>query len=250
MPVSKRARRLAALALCLGLAILDLILVLTVIHAVGTDAALYHSEQLRADILPMAGISDASLRALDDQLAACLKGDAEALEGAPFNDRELAHMADCHDLFALLRKVRSRLIPWAVLLTVGGAYVLRDRKRARLCAGLSPLAVLMPLGAFALYALSDFDRAFTLFHRLLFKNDLWLLDPETDLLIRVCPESMFMHMGARIAVYSLIGIFAVSAAAIAVTFIWPKRKEENAWKTTTRRGPAPKRIDFGSRGTR
>lgn len=240
----------ATVALLLGFAVLYAILLLTAIHLIGTDAGLYYSEQMKADILPAAGIADGALRELDDRLASYLKGDAAALDDAPFNAREMTHMADCFELFALLRKARARLIPWAILLIVGGAYVLKDRRRARLCAWLSPLALLLPLGLFAAYAAADFDRAFALFHNVLFRNDLWLLDPRTDLLIRVCPESMFMHMGAHIALLSLIGMLAVSAAATLLTFIWPKNKEENAWKTTTRRGPAPKRIDFGNRGTR
>lgn len=246
----KTQKHLAAVALALGLAVLHVIILLTAVHVVGTDADLYHAEQLKANILPGAGISDGALRELDGQLAAYLGGDADALASAPFSDRETAHMADCYDLFALLRRVRARLIPWAIVLALGGAYVLRDRSRARLCAWLSPLIVLLPLGAFALFAASDFDRAFTLFHRALFRNDLWLLDPRTDLLIRICPESMFMHMGARIGVCALIGMLAVSALATLLTFIWPGKKGENAWKTTTRRGPAPKQITFGSRGTR
>ena len=112
----------------------------------------------------------------------------------------------------------------AIVLILGGAYVLRDRRRIRLCAWLSPLLLLLPLGAFALYAALNFDAAFTLFHKLLFRNDLWLLDPRTDVLIRICPESMFMDMGIRIAAYSLAGMLAVSALAAALTFIWPKGK--------------------------
>ena len=127
---------------------------------------------------------------------------------------------------------------------------MQDRRRIRRCAWLSPLLLLIPLGLFALFAALHFDRAFTLFHRVLFRNDLWQLDPKTDLLIRICPESMFVHMGARIGAYSLAAILAVSALATALTFIWPKKKGENTWKTTTRRGPAPKRIDFGGRGAR
>ena len=257
---------IAALCLTLGLAVLMFILALTALHAVGTDAELYYAEQTAADVLPLAGISDEDLRALDGAMAAYLAGDPSGLLpdgetplsltvfGQPqpaFNDREMAHMRDCFDLFALLRKVRGRLIPWAILLTLGGAWLLNNRRRARLCALLSPLILLVPLGGFAIYAMADFDAAFTLFHKILFKNDLWLLDPATDLLIRVCPASMFMHMGVRILVFSLIAMLAVSAAAALLSFIWPKRKEDkNTWKTTTRRGPAPKRIDFGKTGTR
>ncbi len=250
--MSERRRHIiGAAALALGLAALYVILILTITHQVGTDAGLYHREQAKAGILPAAGITDTALRALDQRLADYLRGDAEALAvGSPFNAREMAHMADCFKLFELLRAVRRRLIPWAVLLIAGGAWLLQDRRRARRCAQLSPLLLLVPLGVFALVAVLDFDRAFTLFHKILFRNDLWRLDPATDLLIRICPESMFMHMGARIGACSLAAILAVSALATALTFIWPKKKGENTWKTTTPRGPAPKRIDFGRRGTR
>lgn len=248
--MDKRRKALCAAALCLGFAALHIILTLTALHWVGTDADLYYREQLKANILPEADVCDAELRVLDGQLANYLKGDETALDNAPFNEREMTHMADCFELFELLRKVRSRLIAWAVLLIVGGAYWLRDRRRIRLCACLSPLILLLPLGLFAVYAAVNFDAAFTLFHRILFRNDLWLLDPATDLLIRICPESMFMHMGVRIAVYSLAGIAAVTLIAVILTFIWPRGKGENTWKTTTRRGPAPKRIDFGRTGTR
>ena len=255
----KTRRRVGSVALTLGLGVICVLLLLTAVHRVGTDDALYFREQMRANILPEAGISEGDLRLLDGRLAACLKGDETALDVAvrvfgvtqpAFNGTERAHMADCLYLFNLLRGARRRLIPWAIVLTLGGAWLLRDRRRARLCAWLSPLIVLLPVGLFALYAALDFDRAFTLFHRALFRNDLWLLDPATDLLIRICPESMFMHMGILIGVFSLTSILAVSAIAAGITFLWPRGREENSWKTTTRRGPAPKQITFGNRDMR
>ena len=259
----KTRRRLGTLALCLGLAALHFILLLTVVHWVGTDAQLYYSEQMKAGILPEAGITEADLRAADAQLADYLSGrnprtdrmdDPQAwlpeAQRNAFNERELTHLRDCLYLFDLLRRVRSRLIPWAVALILGGAWLLQDRKRARLCAWLSPLIVLAPLGLFALFAAVNFGQAFTLFHKILFRNDLWLLDPRTDLLIRICPESMFRNMGVKIAACSLIAMLGVTVLAVLLTIIWPKRKEDNAWKTTTRHGPAMKQYDFGSRGKR
>ena len=50
------------------------------------------------------------------------------------------------------------------------------------------------IGGLTAWGIADFDSLFTAFHRLLFSNDLWLLDPKTDLLIRICPESMFAEM--------------------------------------------------------
>ena len=195
-----KRRTIGGVAFALGLVALMLLLILTALHAVGTDDGLYYRLQTDAGILPETGISDGDLQALDAALAGYLAGDEAALAdpdggvmalevfGAPqpaFNEREMTHLEDCYGLFALLRKVRGRLIPWAVLLIVGGAYLLRDRRRTRRVAWLSPLILLVPLGAFAIWAAIDFDGAFTFFHRLLFSNDLWLLYPRTDLLIRI-----------------------------------------------------------------
>ena len=267
-------RIVGATALVLGLVALMLILILTALHDVGTDDALYYRLQTEAGILPSAGISEDDLVALDAALAHYLAGRPEELvlplDSAPgeysvlalnvngelqpaFNDREMAHLQDCYDLFALLRKVRRRLIPWAVLLIVGGAYLLQNRKKARLCALLSPLIPLLPLGGFAVWAIADFDGAFVFFHRLLFTNDLWLLDPNTDLLLRICPQSMFMAMGAAIALRGLAILIGVPAVAVGLTFIWPKskQKEENPWNDNraTRRAAAqrPKTFEVGGK---
>ncbi len=265
--INRNRRTFGAIGLMLGLVALMLILILTALHAVGTDAGLYHAEQMKAGILPEAGISEGDLRMLDGRLAAYLSGDGAALnegEGVAiipvrgetqpaFNEKEMAHMADCFRLFELLRKVRIRLIPWAVLLIVGGAYLLQDRKKARRIAWLSPLLVLIPLGAFGVWAAVDFDGAFTFFHRLLFTNDLWLLDPRTDLLIRICPQSMFAGMGLCIALWSLAALVGVPALATLLTFIWPKNKrdEANSWNDNQamRRASAqrPKTFDFGQK---
>ncbi len=253
MSQSRRAA-IGAIGLTLGLVALMLILTLTALHAVGTDDALYFKLQTDAGILPEAGLSEDGLRSVDRRLSDYLRGDSAALEvDPPFNEREMTHMADCQRLFALLRKVRSRLIPWAVLLIAGGAYLLQDRRRARRCAWLAPLILLIPLGGFALWACVDFDGAFTFFHRLLFNNDLWLLDPRTDLLIRICPESMFMAMGLRIGLYSLGAMLGVTGLAVLLTHVWPKTNGNggNAWNDNRamRRAAAqrPKTFDVGEK---
>lgn len=263
-------RTAGSVAVTLGLAVLCFILLLTALHGVGTDAGLYYAEQTKAGVLPAAGISDADLQTLDGALANYLAGRPNdlllPLDSAPgeysvlalrvdgelrpaFNEKEMTHLADCFDLFALLRKVRRRLIPWAVLLIVGGAYLLRDRRRIRRCAALSPLILLIPLGAFAAWAIADFEGAFTFFHRVLFRNDLWLLDPRTDLLIRICPQSMFEDMGRRIALRGLAILAGVPALAAGLTLVWPKPKksEDDTWNNRDmRRASGAKRMTFGN----
>ena len=102
---------IGAIGLTLGLVALMLILVLSALHAVGTDDGLYFKLQMEAGILPEAGVSEDELRSIDRRLADYLRGDSAALEDdPPFNDREMAHMADCQRLFALLRKVNAFLL--------------------------------------------------------------------------------------------------------------------------------------------
>ena len=50
----------------------------------------------------------------------------------------------------------------------------------------------------ALGALLDWDALFTAFHKLFFRNDYWLFDPDTDPIINFLPDSYFLHCLAGI----------------------------------------------------
>lgn len=219
-------------ALCLiGFAALIFSMILDSVDAVGTDAELYYELQMEAGVLDRAGISEEDLQRVDGALAEYLKGDAAALDfeievfgqmQPVFNEKEMLHMEDCRQLFLLLRRVLVSLDTLAVSGIVIGIWCLRDRKKIRLASRLSPLAIILPLGLFAAWAVADFNAAFTFFHEVLFTNDLWLLNWNTDLLIRLCPTSMFMAMGVRIGVYSLVW----TALILAVTTILTRVKKE------------------------
>lgn len=202
--------------------------ILAAIHWIGTDAELYHSLQMRAGILDSAGISEEDLIAVDHALADYLSGciphlnvSAEVFGRAQpaFNLKEQLHMEDCQRLFSLLRTVMRISAVLGAALGLFGLCLLRDRRSIRRAVWLSPLAIAIPLGALAVWALIDFDSAFQFFHKILFTNDLWLLDPTTDLLIRICPASMFMAMGARIGLTALAWALAVPALVTAATFL-------------------------------
>ena len=75
--------------------------------------------------------------------------------------------------------------------------------------------ILATAGAGLLF-FSDFNKYFTLFHEVFFTNDLWLLDPRTDLLIRMLPEGFFFDMVARIGIIFLALMFAVVIISITV----------------------------------
>lgn len=52
--------------------------------------------------------------------------------------------------------------------------------------------------------INDFDIFWTQFHHVLFRNDLWILNPQTDLMISMVPQSFFFALITRITTYSLL----------------------------------------------
>ena len=220
-------RIIGSIACLLGFALSIFFGLLAAVHVFGTDAELYYALQMEAGILDSAGVSEETLVMLDEALADCLKGDASALGieaevfGAmqpAFNEKELIHMEDCRKLFELLRAgIRVSSIAGLLLLTLGCVMLGKDRKKIRASAWLSPLMIVVPLGMLAVWAMIDFNAAFNFFHEILFTNDLWLLNPATDLLIRICPISMFMAMGAKIGLAGLSWAIIVPGLATVLT---------------------------------
>jgi len=219
-------KRIGFAACLLGFACVIFAGVLAAIHIVGTDAGLYHTLQMKAGVLATAGISESDLIRLDAALADYLSGDTNALNVSAvvfgrtqpaFNLKEQIHMEDCLKLFDLLRTVMTGTAVLGAAFIPCGVYLLGDRRKIRLAAWLSPPAIVLPLGLLAVWAVADFNSAFNFFHKILFTNDLWLLNPATDLLIRICPASMFMSMGARIGLTGLAWALLVPTLATAVT---------------------------------
>ena len=120
-----------------------------------------------------------------------------------FQPHEEAHMADVRGLIRLDRRVLWISLAAAAALTVYGLFSRRAAPAFRpgIRTGLLIFAALA--GAIALWALLNFDGLFITFHRLAFTNDGWLLNPRTDLLIRLMPESFFVSLGRKGALAAL-----------------------------------------------
>lgn len=126
--------------------------------------------------------------------------EVNGIERAFFNTKEEMHMEDVKDLFTMARILRKG----AVVTTVLSAAVLIWLKKGwqfivsrafQVCAVLL-LSIVIGLGMFIA---TDFNKYFNLFHEIFFTNDLWLLDPKTDLLINIVPEPFFVDVSVRIA---------------------------------------------------
>ena len=66
-----------------------------------------------------------------------------------------------------------------------------------------------------IWALADFNGLFVTFHKVAFRNDGWLLNPKTDLLIRLMPTAFFVRLGIR-GLLRFAAVPAVMAAAVRI----------------------------------
>lgn len=109
-----------------------------------------------------------------------------------FGEREKQHMVDVKNLyldFRQLRRLCSALVIGLVIFGVlfGKRMLYHTLNRVKYIVPVLLLAV----GAVGALFATDFNRYFTIFHELFFDNDLWLLNPQTDILINMVPEVYF-----------------------------------------------------------
>ena len=73
----------------------------------------------------------------------------------------------------------------------------------------------------AVAAAIDFNRCFVIFHKLFFDNDLWLLDPEKDMIINILVEPFFADMALKIAGYcsAVLAVLVGSGACVYLSLI-------------------------------
>ena len=129
-----------------------------------------------------------------------------------FQPHEAEHMADCRGLIHLAGVLRW-ITGGAALILTGTGIVLRKHRR-RFASGMLAgfyLAAAVFTGIL-IWGVIDFDGLFTAFHRGAFTNDGWLLNPGTDMLIRLMPISFFVSMGIRV-LQAILAITLLSCAA-------------------------------------
>lgn len=124
-----------------------------------------------------------------------------------FNQREISHMEDVQHLFLAaisLRRIASAAILLILLLLYLSKAPIKTTlaKAFCICCGIF-ISLTVLLGAIIA---TDFTKYFTYFHLIFFDNDLWILDPRTDLLINIVPEPFFMDTALRIGLTFFISV--------------------------------------------
>lgn len=167
-----------------------------------------------------------------------------------FNTREKLHMEDVKGLN--LASVRVGWVCLLLFVVFGVPFTLwmvhdyrkadADTKEATLGAHLlkiyrrtfifAILFLLLVVGIGAVVVASDFTHYWTVFHEIVFTNDLWLLDPNTDLLINIVPEEFFVALVSRCAIRYAV-ILAVLAVLIIGGYLIFRKRGKSVAKAAT-----------------
>ena len=186
----------------------------------------YEKEYTKYHVLDDRGI-DMTMKDLlqvTDEMMAYLRGNREDLHVMTviggesrefFNEREIAHMEDVRALFLeglLMRRIMAVLAVTLIL------FIALRRKKdtvyilARSFQAGSAVIAALVLGL-GLVISTDFTKYFTIFHQIFFDNDLWILDPSTDLLINIVPEPFFVDTALSIGLMFAVPLVAVLAVS-------------------------------------
>lgn len=131
-------------------------------------------------------------------------------EASLFNARETVHMKDVKDRFQLASRAQEFSLMYVltyIVVVVLWAREITPRELAVRVAGGSVLC-LAGLGVIGAIGLSGFDSAWESFHRLIFSNDFWQLNPATDHLIQMFPPDFWQ------SIVFFVGMMVVAEAAL------------------------------------
>lgn len=132
-----------------------------------------------------------------------------------FGEKEKLHMEDVKNLFQKGFLLRNTLLIISLLSLFFLLRFAKDKLKKVLTITLVyPIVIIILL----LILLNiDFNKYFTYFHLIFFNNDLWVLNPKTDIIIQMLPLEFFYSIALRIIIcfsISLLLIFLFSRLII------------------------------------
>lgn len=153
-----------------------------------------------------------------------------------FNPKEKRHMEDVRDLYLGFRKLIFILAIFVLAFLIYSAIRLKRtdaKSRSEVWKGykrgfvFSSISFIFLLIFLAIYASADFYSFWTNFHKVFFRNDLWLLDPDKDRLIQMVPGPFFSALVMRILLIFSAGTAVFCAGSIYTSHVQVKKLKKS-----------------------
>lgn len=196
----------------------------------------YEYNWTRNQISQNTGIKIDQLNQVSDQIKDYFRDDQEKLEvllqqpGKEvfnlFNQKEIDHMVDVKNLIKttiLFERVGlTLLIIFFVFYLFREGYIsFYENLKIIMLVSFLIWSILLFLIVFGMIV--DFNYTFTLFHKIMFTNDLWILDPNSDFLIMIYPQRFFLEISAAIIIlFILINLIIFLSFFSFRKFIYPR----------------------------
>lgn len=181
----------------------------------------YNDFQKENSINQVTGKSFEYLEKVNIDIIDYLKDGDDNLLESHFNEREILHMQDVFLLYELARNLFLISLAIILIIIILSRLIKLDNLFKKTSIVIFIIFIIVFI--FATIVALDFDRFFTLFHHIFFDNDLWILDPRTDMMIQMMPLRFFIGHGIRIALVTLI----ISLVVGLFLFYLGKKEEKN-----------------------
>jgi integral membrane protein (TIGR01906 family) len=120
-----------------------------------------------------------------------------------FNEKEVLHMEDVKNL---IQKTIYLLYISFISTIILSFYFIYKKQHKIIILSLKKSSILIIIFSSLLTILSliSFNKTFIYFHKIFFTNDLWILNPEKDLLINLFPQKFFIDFMKKLIINSYI----------------------------------------------
>ncbi|MBR4040082.1 MAG: DUF1461 domain-containing protein [Clostridia bacterium] len=170
------------------------------------DAMGYTTEE---EVTAYIGLTPEEQKIFAQTTSAYMLGEDQSIDLPVYvSEDEVRHMIDVRGLIWRARDWSKALLSLSVVLAIVSAWTgakLKKRVLPRLIGGLSAvsIAALLAVGIVNQMSTGNFEALFVRMHEMLFTNDLWLMNPATDILIRIMPLPLFEQALADAAIRAM-----------------------------------------------
>ncbi|HBG1593458.1 TPA: TIGR01906 family membrane protein, partial [Clostridioides difficile] len=105
------------------------------------------------------------------------------------------HFEEVRNIFQNINKLAKLLL----VVSLVGIILSVKNKNIKILKTTSITLIIMPL-LLTVPILLNFEKSFIIFHKLLFRNDYWIFNPDLDPVINILPEEFFFHSGMMILI--------------------------------------------------
>ncbi|MGE4214510.1 MAG: TIGR01906 family membrane protein [Anaerotignaceae bacterium] len=217
------------LGVIISLSIILILLLTSVQNVALRDYEFYRSQYIENNVYANIAISEDDLMDVTEQLINYMNGKRDDIsvittidgeEKEFFNQREKDHMVDVRNLITGGKKLRIMLIGIVVILLALMKWLKAPIVKAVSKSSVVTIAAVIVGSGILGYIISrNFSQAFTIFHEILFTNELWILDYSTDRLLNMVPEVFFINIAIKIGVTFLFMVmvyFIISVLSVLI----------------------------------